>query len=205
MTMTVYLVDDDAAVRDSTAMLLEEEGLAVESYAGADAFLAACKASRPGCAIIDLCMPGKDGMQLQAAMADRGINMPIIFLTAHGDVSTTVRAMKAGAFDFLTKPVGGEVLVQTVRAALDAGSMRYERCEASREAAARLDCLTAREQEVMALAVAGKANKTIGKELGISHRTVEIHRARVMSKTGATTLFELACLVDSAARAHRPD
>lgn len=205
MTMTVYLVDDDAAVRDSTAMLLEEEGLAVESHPGADSFLAACDAQRPGCAIIDLCMPGRDGMQLQEAMADWGIDMPIIFLTAHGDVSTTVKAMKAGAFDFLIKPVGGEVLVQTVRAALELASTRQEHRDACREAAARLETLTAREQEVMTLAVAGKANKTIGRELGISHRTVEIHRARVMSKTGAATLFELACLVDSAGQVSRPD
>jgi len=130
-------------------------------------------------------MPGMDGLQLQNELARRGELMPIIFLTAHGDVPKTVRAMKAGAVDFLTKPVDGKLLLDRIRAAVAVSETAHQR-------KARLASLTQREREVLTLAVAGRPNKEIARDLGISHRTVEVHRSHILSKTGAATLLELA-------------
>jgi FixJ family two-component response regulator len=189
---TVFVVDDDAAVRDSLALLLETAGLAVQTYDGAAAFLAAWQPGRSGCLILDLRMPGVSGPQLQVELKRRGIALPVIFLTAHGDIPTTVQAMQRGAMDFLTKPVVGAELLKRVHAALERSARLSEQASAAQSARERLDALTPREREIMLLAVAGRPNKEIARALGISHRTVEIHRARVMQKTGAASLIELS-------------
>lgn len=193
-TSTVFVVDDDDAVRDSLAMLLETVGFATEVYGSAAAFLAAWRGDRPGCLILDVRMPGMSGTELQAELLQRGIRLPIIFLTAHGDIRTTVQAMKAGAADFLTKPVNDELLIEQVRAALERDRERQEQDAAKQALRARLAPLSNRELEILSLAVAGHTNKEIARQLRISHRTVEVHRSRILLKTGAQTFLELASL-----------
>ena len=189
---TVFIVDDDPAVRDSLTLMIEQEDIAVEAFESAETFLAACRAEHRGCAIIDIHMPGMDGMQLQEALSERGILLPIIFLTGHGDIPMSVRAIKAGAVDFLTKPVTRELLMECVRTAIQAGARMFARFANNQEAMSRLANLTGREREVMALAVNGHPNKEIARRMGISHRTVEIHKSKIMSKTGAANLLDLA-------------
>jgi len=189
--MTVFLVDDDAAVRDALALFLEGEGLTVESYASAEAFLAAWKRGQSGCAVIDLRMSGMDGMQLMEEMSGRGILLPVIFLTGYGDISTGVRAIKAGAVDFLIKPAPPAQLLEAIHSALTTTAKTQSQAEMAYDAASRLAGLSGREREVMALLVEGLSNKEIALRLGISHRTVEIHKAHVMRKTEARTLLDL--------------
>jgi FixJ family two-component response regulator len=196
-TATVFIVDDDAAVRDGLAMLLDTAGLAVETYDSAAAFLAACSTLRTGCLILDVRMPDMTGPELQAELKQRGIDLPIIFLTAHGDIPTTVQAMKQGATDFLTKPVVGSELLDRVRSALEKGAQLHQQASATRALRERLEGLTQRELEVMKLVADGLPNKEIARNLGISHRTVEVHRARVMQKTGVTNLVELSRLAEA--------
>jgi len=181
----VYVVDDDAAVRDSLSLLLESAGLCAAAFDSAQAFLAAHRAHQPGCLVLDVHMPGMDGLELQNELARRGELMPIIFLTAHGNVPETVRAIKAGAVDFLTKPVDGKLLLDRIRSAVAVSETAHQRKD-------RLASLTQREREVLILAVAGRPNKEIARHLGISHRTVEVHRSHILSKMGAATLLELA-------------
>jgi len=189
---TVFIVDDDPAVRDSLTLMIGQEDIAVEAFESAETFLAACQAKRCGCAIIDIRMPGMDGMQLQEALSEHGILLPVIFLTGHGNIPMSVRAIKAGAVDFLTKPVTREKLMECVRSAIQAGERMFARLANNQEAMSRLANLTEREREVMALAVAGHPNKEIARRMGISHRTVEIHKSKIMSKTGAANLLDLA-------------
>lgn len=211
---TVFVVDDDAAVRDGLALLLETAGITVQTFDSADAFLAAFDPGGAGCLVLDVRMPGKTGPELQSALNDRGARVPIIFLTAHGDIPTTVQAMKAGAVDFLTKPIDARVLLERVRAALELD--RAQRAvQASKNAAcAVIATLTERERDVLSLALTGMQNKEIAQRLGISHRTVEVHRSRILLKTGASTLLGLAQLArdggleltrTDAAPARKPD
>lgn len=179
---TVFVVDDDAAVREGIAAMLDAAGFAVQSYASAKEFLQAYRPNWSGCVILDVSMPDMTGPELQAELNRRGVPLPIIFLTAHGDIPMTVSAMKAGAVDFLTKPADGAALLSRVRAAL------AQSAERSRS----LANLTEREREVMLHVAAGYASKEIARALAISHRTVEIHRARVMQKMNAGSLIELA-------------
>jgi FixJ family two-component response regulator len=188
----IFVVDDDAAVRDSLAMLLETAGHAVATFSGGRDFLDACTPGVTGCIILDVSMPDMDGPTLQEELARRGIRLPVIFLSGHGTIPTTVRTIKAGALDFLVKPVDGSVLLARVRDALARWSLLQEQAEIYQSVAARLATLTEREREVMALAVAGQTSKEIAQRLAISYRTVEIHRAHVMQKTGASNLLELA-------------
>lgn len=200
-TSTVFVVDDDPAVRDSLTLLLETEGINVAVFASGEAFLAAGDSWPPrSCAVVDIRMAGLDGMQLQAELARRGIPLPVIFLTGHGDIPMSVRAIKAGAVDFLTKPVTGAALLESVRAALLVSEKLRLQAAASQTASSRVASLTEREHQVMLLAVDGLLNKEIARQLGISHRTVEIHKARIMLKTGAETLLDLARLVEASGR-----
>lgn len=194
---TVFLVDDDAAVRDGLAQLLQGDRLLVRAFASAEEFLAAANPAEPGCIVLDVRLPGASGPELQKRLAERGGHWPIIFLTGYGDVPTTVTALKAGAVDFLEKPAPAGALLERVHAALDLDAMRRE-AEATRdEARARMEQLTPREQEVMVLVAAGTSNKEIARQLRISHRTVETHRARVMRKMGAGSLLELVRIAES--------
>ncbi|HXH65268.1 MAG TPA: response regulator [Mariprofundaceae bacterium] len=181
---TVFIIDDDAVVRDVLAHAVEAGGYHVQTFANADAFIAACTAGHRGCIVLDVKMPGMDGPTLQRELLQRGIRLPIIFLSAYGDIPLTVRTIKAGAIDFLTKPVDTDVLLERIRMALEINSRFVE-------AMKRLENLTEREQEVLTLAVQGKANKEIARLLDISPRTVEVHRSHIMHKTGATSLLEL--------------
>jgi len=196
-TATVFIVDDDASVRDALARLIAAAGYAVESYERAEQFLEDYRRERPGCLLLDLQMPGMNGLELQATLAQRELRLPVIFLTAHGDVPTTVRALKGGAFDFLEKPAEGWALLACVHKALQLDAELRQKA-ADREALrARCATLTAREREVVPLAVAGRSSKDIARVLGISHRTVELHRARIMHKLGANTLVELAAMAQA--------
>jgi FixJ family two-component response regulator len=188
----VYIVDDDAAVRDALTLMIKQEGIAVKAFASAKAFLAACRTDTSGCVIIDVQMPGMDGMHLQTVLLDRGMLLPIVFLTGHGDIPMSVRAIKAGAVDFLTKPVTRERLMVSVRQAFQESERILKRVEDVQECKSSLERLTKREREVMALAIAGHHNKELARVLGISHRTVEIYKSNIMHKTGAVNLIDLA-------------
>lgn len=187
----VYVVDDDAAVRDSIALLLETAGLAVQCFDSGESFRSAWHGGMAGCLLLDLRMEGISGIDLQAFLVERQSRLPIIFLTAHGDIPTTVRAVKAGALDFLTKPVDGTLLIERVQAALASLSAPLERRNDIAHGSARLEHLTEREREVMKLALSGMSNKEIARHLEISYRTVEFHRSRILSKTGASSLLQL--------------
>ena len=195
---TVHLVDDEPAVRDSLSLLIASEGYSVAAHASAREFLDGCPPGTRGCVVADLRMPGMNGLQLQEEMARRGILLSIIFLTGHGDIPTSVRAIKAGAVDFLTKPVTANELLQAIAAALALSDQRLADSSRSSSAAELISHLTERERAVMKLAAAGLSNKVIARQLGISHRTVEIHKGRVMKKTGATSLINLTRLVRAA-------
>lgn len=190
----VYIVDDDAAVRDSIGLLCDTAGLHAESYDSAESFLGAYRPGQAGCLVLDVRMGRMSGPELHAELARRGSQLPIIYLTAHGDIPMTVRAMKAGAADFLTKPVDATVLLERVQAALQRSCDLLARQDALADRQLRLEQLTPREREVMMLALAGHPNKIIAKRLDISHRTVEIHRSRILQKTGAASMLELAQL-----------
>lgn len=192
----VYLVDDDAAVRDSVSLLLETVDLACHAFPSAEAFLAGLDAETTGCLILDLRMEGMSGFDLQEELNRRGCLLPTIFLSAHGDVPTTVRAMKAGAADFLTKPVDGALLLDRVHSALELAHTRRKTQLARQNAKRKLATLTERELEILKLAIAGQTNKEIAKWLGISFRTVEVHRSHILLKTGASSLFELSQLIN---------
>lgn len=189
---TVFVIDDDAAVRDALTRLLTAAGHAVESYANAEAFLAACDTDRPGCLVLDMQMPGMNGLELQSAFIERRLRLPIIFLTGHGTVSTAVHALNRGAFDFLEKPVEGGKLLARVGAALRADAGQRRAAAARNALLARCATLTARERELLPLVAAGRSSKDIARQLGISHRTVELHRGRIMQKMDARTVVELA-------------
>jgi FixJ family two-component response regulator len=205
VTSTVFLVDDDAAVRDSLGRLLEAADLRIECYASGEEFLAGYRPGPAGCLVLDVAMPGMSGLELAEVLAARGISLPIIYLTAHGDIPMSVRAMKAGAEDFFEKPVKGEALIARIHEALARDSKRRDAEAIGIAARERLSRLTPREREVMMLAIHGHHNKEIAKRLGISHRTVELHRGRVMRKTGAATLLELANVATAAGLAVPPD
>jgi FixJ family two-component response regulator len=194
---TVFVLDDDPAVRESLSLLLELEEYAVKTFDCAKAFLEDCRHVPRSCAIVDIRMPGMDGMQLQSELSKRGVLLPVIFLTGHGDIPMSVRAIKAGAADFLTKPITGDELLKSVRAALIESTRLITQAKTHQAASDRVAGLTEREKEVMTLAVEGLHNKEIAQRLGISHRTVEIHRARIMYKTGADTLLDLARIAEA--------
>lgn len=189
-TPIVHLVDDDPDVRDGLTMLLETAGFAVQSYADAVDFLGAGSCAESGCLILDLRMPGMDGIELQETLVRRRVGLPIIFLSAYGDVPTTVRAIQNGAVDFLMKPVNGRVLIEKIRQTVARQETRRRQDAARGEFLGLLGRLSKREKQVLALAIAGKANKKIGQDLNLSHRTVESHRARIFLKGGVGSLLE---------------
>jgi FixJ family two-component response regulator len=187
----VFLVDDDAAVLRGLTEVLEGEGLDVRSFASAEAFLAACSPEHAGCVVLDVRMPGLDGMRAHEALKARDIGLPVIFLTGHGDVPMSVRAMKAGAFDFLEKPVGADALIARVYAAFRRDEQRRGERADTDAARSRLDQLTRREREVLAELLRGKSSKEVARDLRISPRTVEAHRRSILLKTRTQSLLEL--------------
>jgi two-component system, LuxR family, response regulator FixJ len=192
---TVFVVDDDHAVRQALSLLMRSVALPVETYASAQAFLDHCDGKRAGCVVLDIRMPGLSGLELQDEMLRRGIALPLIFITGHGDVAMAVRAMKGGAVDFIEKPFSDQQLLDRINQALERDRSERAARGARADTRARLALLTPREREVMQRIVAGQANKVIAIELSLSERTVEIHRAKVMSKSGARSLAELVSMV----------
>ena len=194
MAEAVIIVDDDEAVRDSLQTLLEAEGFEVRSYGSARQMLEAPPLPQRGCLLIDVRMPDVDGLELQRTLVGRGVTLPIVIMTGHGDVPVAVRAMKAGAADFIEKPFDAAAIVETIRQAIERHQTRSAAAGAAGGIRARIDSLTPREREVMERLVAGRPNKIIAFELDISPRTVEIHRARVMEKMAADSLSHLVRL-----------
>jgi two-component system response regulator FixJ len=188
---TIFIIDDDEAVRDSLGTLLEAHGWTVEAYGSAEAFLAGFDPRRAGCLLVDVRMPGMDGLALQEHLAARRIDLPVIVVTGHADVPLAVRAMKAGAVDFIEKPYSVEAIVNAVHRALDRALPAAKASPVADAAAARLAQLTPRERDVLEQLVVGHPNKVIAHHLQISPRTVEIYRARVMDKMGASSLSHL--------------
>jgi len=193
----VFIVDDDYAVRDSLGLVFKTAGLNYLTFENAEHFLETYSSGTPGCLLLDMNMPGLNGDELQAELIRRDIHLPIIFLTAYGDIPMTVRAMKAGAVDFLTKPVPSKLLIERVQTVLQHEALTQEQNREKQGLRERLSCLTFREMELLPLIAAGKSNKEIARQLDVSHRTIEIHRARVLKKTGATNLMELARLYEA--------
>jgi two-component system response regulator FixJ len=186
----VHLVDDDEAIRRSVGFMLKTSGYHVRTYESGAELLKAAPNLEPGCVLLDIRMPGMDGLEVQAALKDKGVTLPVIIMTGHGDVSLAVHAMKAGSVDFIEKPFEKAVLLS----AIEHGIERLKRSAANQdradEAAVRLQALTPREREVLDGLAKGLPNKTIAYDLGISPRTVEIHRANVMSKLDVRSLSE---------------
>ena len=187
----IFIVDDDPAVLKAQARVLREEGWSVETFESAEAFLARQGGTAEGCLVLDVTMPGLDGFELQRRLAESRRSLPIVFVTGYGDIPMSVRAIKAGATDFLTKPVHSDALIAAVRdAILQDASTRHAR--ADMEALQhRLDSLTPREREVLAALAAGRLNKQIAADLGVVEQTVKFHRARIMERMQAKTVAEL--------------
>ncbi len=190
----VFLIDDDPAMRDSLAFLLSTQDIVVETFESPVAFLEAADGVGHGCIITDMRMPEMSGLQLVKLVQEKGVLAPVIVITGHGDVPLAVEAMKAGVSDFIEKPFSDEVILGAVNAAFARAESQDKRDAARAEAVSRVESLTAREREVMEGLVAGRANKVIADDLGISARTVEIYRANVMTKMKAQSLSELVRL-----------
>ncbi|MES2443033.1 MAG: response regulator [Pseudomonadota bacterium] len=187
---TIHLVDDEDSIRRSAGFMLRTSGYEVETYASGIDFLKDVKAAVPGCILLDVRMPGMDGLEVQAELNRRGVAMPVIVLTGHGDTTTAVTAMKAGAVDFLEKPFEKAMLLEAIDAAFHRLNQTVDATAAEREAKVRIAALTRREQDVLRGLVRGHPNKTVAYDLGISPRTVEVYRANLMSKLGVRSLSE---------------
>ena len=192
----VFVVDDDAPMRESLKNLIRSVGLRVELFASAQEFLRSKRPDRPSCLVLDVRLPGLSGLDLQRRTGDAGIEIPIVFITGHGDIPMSVRAMKAGAVEFLTKPFRDQDLLDAIQQALERDGKARDQRAALEELRSRFASLTSREREVMKRVVAGLLNKQIGAELGTSETTVKIHRHQVMEKMGAGSLPELVRMAD---------
>jgi FixJ family two-component response regulator len=195
----VFIVDDDVSVRESLELLVRNENWKPETFASAQEFLNHPRNLAPSCLVLDLSLPGLNGLELQKQLAVAHIDMPIIFITGYGDVPKSVQAMKAGALEFLTKPLDNDALISAIRKALERSRLALARNAEMHELCARYASLTSREKQVMALVVSGLLNKQVGGELGISEITVKAHRGQVMQKMKADSL---ATLVKLAAKLH---
>jgi FixJ family two-component response regulator len=188
---TVFVIDDDDAVRGSLRLLFRSLGLPVQVFSSAQEFLPQYSLDQPGCLVVDVRMPGLSGLELQHELNLRGATVPVIFITGHGDISMAVEAMQHGAFDFLAKPFRDQDLIDRVQRAMQQDAAHRLEFGNRARIRDRLDSLTPREREVLALVTSGKANKVMAAELGVSQRTIEIHRARVMEKMQAGSLAQL--------------
>jgi two-component system, LuxR family, response regulator FixJ len=192
---TTFVVDDDEGVRNSLRFLLKSVGLETRTLASAGEFLETYKPDQPGCLVLDVRMPGMSGLELQQQLNLRGAVIPVIFITGHGDIPMAVEAMQHGAFDFLQKPFRDQDLIDRIQRALERDAHNRAALAQHAKIRERFESLTPREREVLALMARGKPNKVMAAELGVSQRTVEIHRARVMEKSGAASLAQLVRMV----------
>ena len=188
---TVFVVDDDDAVRDSLRLLLKSAGITCDAYGSAQEFLSHYDAAQPGCLVLDVRMPGMSGLEMQQQLNLSGAMLPVIFITGHGDIPMAVEAMQHGAFDFLQKPFRDQELLDRVQRALTRDAENRTRLRHTDRIRERLASLSPREREVLDLVTQGKANKMVAGDLGVSPRTIEIHRARVMEKMNAHSIAEL--------------
>jgi FixJ family two-component response regulator len=193
----VYVVDDEASLRDALKSLLRSVGLRVEAFGSGADFLKAKLSDVAACLVLDVRLPGVSGLDFQSELAKAGIHIPIIFITGHGDIPMTVRAMKAGAVEFLTKPFRDQDLLDAVQIALERDRARRKQDDSVREVRARFEALTPREQEVIGFVTAGLMNKQIAAELGVSEITVKVHRGNVMKKMSARSLADLVRMADT--------
>ena len=191
----VYIVDDDADVREATTFLVTTHGYPAVALSGPEELLERVSPEDGGCLVLDVRMPGMNGLELQQALSERGIRMPVIFITGHGDIPMAVQAVNAGALDFLEKPLDNDALLDRVGKAIEQDRERRERDARTAEIEQRLEKLTPREREVMEGILSGKLNKVIAYELDMSTRTVEVHRARILEKLGAHNASEMVRLV----------
>jgi FixJ family two-component response regulator len=198
--MTVFIVDDEASVRRALGRLLRAEGFEVVAFASGAEFLTGHGQMRPACVVLDMAMPGTNGLELQQALVEMGSTLPIIFLTGRADVPMCAQAMKRGAVDFLTKPVNDEDLLTAVRRALTADHADSESRAGREGTITRLASLTPREREVLDLVITGLLNKQIAAELGTVEKTIKVHRGRVMEKMGAQSVAELVRMMERVSR-----
>jgi FixJ family two-component response regulator len=192
----VFVVDDDSSVREAIESLIQSVGLRVETFETAQEFLRSKRPDVPGCVVLDVRLPGLSGLDLQRELAAHGIKLPVIFITGHGDIPMSVRAMKAGALEFLTKPFRDQDLLDAIQQALERDRTARQHQMETTELRERFDSLTSREREVMGLVVSGLLNKQIAGELGTSEVTIKIHRSQVMKKMGAGSLAELVRMTE---------
>lgn len=195
LTPTVMVIDDDEAVRSSLKLLLRSVKLPVTVYGSAQEFLPKYMVDQPGCLIVDVRMPGMSGLELQQQLNMRGAMIPVIFITGHGDISMAVEAMRQGAFDFIPKPFRDQDLLDRVQKALEKDAKNRSEISQTGRIKKQFETLTPREREVLELVTTGKPNKVMAADLGVSQRTIEIHRARVMEKMGANSLAQLVRMV----------
>jgi FixJ family two-component response regulator len=186
-----FIIDDDATVRDSLADLLRSVGLAAQTFGSTREFLDSKRPNLPGCIVLDIRLPGGSGLEFQSSLAGSGIDLPVIFITGHGDIPMSVRAMKSGAVEFLTKPLREQELLDAVQLGIERDQVRRRQAKRVAELQERVASLTPREQEVLALVIRGRLNKQIAHELQLSETTVKVHRSQVMRKMSAASLVDL--------------
>lgn len=201
---TIFVIDPDPTARNALTAMIKAAGLRVNSYATAEEFLEVSGPHLEGCILLDVRLPQMSGPDLQEALWARGVRLPVIFLTAHADVATSVRALRGGAFDFLEKPIEDELLLERIRTALEVDATNHAAEEERQHREEKLTRLTARERGVMDLVLSGHSNKEIAKQLGISHRTVEVYRGRVMQKLQVFSLLQLVSFAEDCGVAVAP-
>lgn len=188
----VFIIDDDPAVKDALVTLVESVGLVAEHFSSADAFLSHYNSDTPGCLITDICLPGMDGIQLQQVLKERGINLPLIAISAHGDIAMAVKMVRENAIDFIEKPFRNHVMLQRIHEALEIDREQRLQSNEVERLQEQLDQLTPREKETLNFLLDGKSNKVIARELSISPRTIEAHRANILRKMQAESVTALA-------------